>query len=67
MTPLQELLAQRDTTDTSEILLQLREGLSQCPAASGPGSITHQLLLAYFKLDERASNASFASACTQGW
>ncbi len=62
MTPLQELLAQRDTTDTSEILLQLREGLSQCPAASGPGSITHQLLLAYFKLDERASNASFASA-----
>ena len=62
MTPLQELLAQRDTTDPSELMLQLREGLSHTPEASGPGSATHQLLLAYFKLDERASKASFASA-----
>ncbi len=62
MKPLQELLNQRDTTDASELLLQLREGLSNTPAASGSGGATHQLLLAYFKLDERASNASFASA-----
>ncbi len=62
MTPLQELLAQRDTVSSAELMHQLREGLSKNAAASGLGSATHQLLLAYFKLDERASNASFASA-----
>lgn len=62
MTPLQELLQQRDTVASSELMLQLREGLSRTPMASGPGASIHQLLLAYFKLDERACNASFASA-----
>ena len=62
MTPLQELLAQRDALASSELMQQLREGLSKTATASGPGSTTQQLLLAYFKLDERASNASFASA-----
>mgnify|MGYP000846074349 CR=1 FL=1 len=62
MTPLQELLAQRDSVDPSALMLQLREGLSHTPAASGPDSAIHQLLLAYFKLNERACDASFASA-----
>ena len=66
MTPLQELLNQRDTTDPSELMQQLREGLSHTPAASGPGSANHQLLLAYFKLNERACEVSFACAPCKG-
>lgn len=62
MTPLQELLAQRDAVTRTDLMHQLREGLSKNAAASGPGSATHQLLLGYFKLDERASSAGFASA-----
>ncbi|MBK7006977.1 MAG: hypothetical protein IPH37_19155 [Burkholderiales bacterium] len=41
---------------------QLRAGLARTAAASGTGAPIHQLLLDYFKLDERASNASFESA-----
>lgn len=60
--PLEELLALRDTVASAELMQQLREGLSHTPEHSGEGSATHQLLLAYFKLDEHASNTSFASA-----
>ena len=62
MKPLKELLAQRDTVSASELLLQVKEGLSKTPAQSGPGAQAHQLALDYFRLDERASSASFAAA-----
>jgi len=62
MTPLQELLTQRDTLSPGEIFLQLREGLARSTERSGEGADTHRLLLDYFKLDERASASSFASA-----
>ena len=62
MKPLKELLAQRDTVAASELLLQVKEGLSKTPAQSGPGAQAHQLALDYFRLDERASSSSFAAA-----
>lgn len=62
MKPLQELLLQRDAIAPGELLVHLREGLSQTPSKSNTGQAIHQLLLDYFKLDERACNASFASA-----
>ncbi len=62
MKPLTELLAQRDTVAASELLLQLKEGLSKTPAQSGPGAQAHQLALDYFRLDERASSRNFAAA-----
>jgi hypothetical protein len=62
MKPLKELLAQRDTVAASELLLQVKEGLSKAPAQSGPGAQAHQLALDYFRLDERASASSFVAA-----
>jgi hypothetical protein len=62
MKPLKELLAQRDTVAASELMLQVKEGLSKTPAQSGPGAQAHQLALDYFRLDERASFSSFSAA-----
>ncbi|OYU45910.1 MAG: hypothetical protein CFE44_04995 [Burkholderiales bacterium PBB4] len=62
ITPLEELLEQRDTVASAELMQQLREGLSHAPAGSGEGRATHQLLLDFFKLDAHASKTSFASA-----
>lgn len=62
MTPLMELLSQRDSVSASELLVQLREGLAHSPALSGAGAATHQLLLDYFKLDAKASASSFGQA-----
>jgi hypothetical protein len=62
VTPLNELLARRDTVSPAELMLPLKEGLSRQPANSGEGAATHQLLLDYFRLDERASQTSFAAA-----
>ena len=62
MTQLQELLSKRDSVSSAELMQQLRAGLQHTTAASGTGAATHQLLLDYFKLDARASDASFASA-----
>ena len=62
MKPLKELLAQRDTVAASELMLQVKEGLSKTPAQSGPGAQAHQLALDYFRLDERASSSSFSAA-----
>lgn len=62
MTPLAELLQQRDAVPASELLIQLKEGLAPAAAASGAGAATHQLLLDYFKLDAKASASSFGQA-----
>lgn len=53
---------QRDAVATSELMVQLKEGLAQSTAQSGEGADTHQLLLDYFKLDARASASSFGNA-----
>lgn len=62
MTHLEELLCTRESVSSAEVMQQLRAGLARTAAASGTGAPIHQLLLDYFKLDERASNASFESA-----
>ena len=62
MTPLTELLMQRNGVAASEIMAQLREGLAPSPALSGTGAATHQLLLDYFQLDAMASASSFGKA-----
>lgn len=62
MTPLTELLQQRDAVSASELLVQLKEGLPHSSATSGAGAATHQLLLDYFKLDAKASASSFGQA-----
>lgn len=60
MTPLTELLVQRDTVSASELLAQLQEGLAHSAAQSGAGAATHQLLLDYFKLNAKVGASSFA-------
>lgn len=62
MTPLSELLLQRDAVSTSELMVQLQEGLAPSPDQSGVGAGVHQLLLDYFKLDATASASSFGKA-----
>lgn len=62
MTPLMELLSQRESVSASELLVQLKEGLPRVSALSGTGAATHQLLLDFFKLDARASASSFGDA-----
>ena len=62
MSPLMELLSQRDTVSASELLAQIKEGLAPAPAPSGSGAATHQLLQDYFKLDAKASASSFGQA-----
>lgn len=62
MSPLTELLQQRERLSASELLAQIREGLEPSPARSGAGAAIHQLLLDYFRLDEQAGASSFARA-----
>lgn len=62
MSPLMELLSQRDTVSASELLAQIKEGLSPASGPSGSGAATHQLLLDYFKLDAKTSASSFGQA-----
>ena len=62
MTPLEELLSQRDRVSSAELLHQLKAGLGRTASASGPGAGIHQQLLAYLKLDDYASSHSFGKA-----
>jgi hypothetical protein len=62
MKPLQELLSLRESSSMAEVMGRLEEGLSRNAAESGAGAAAHQMMLDYFKLNERACNSSFRSA-----
>ena len=59
MTPLNELLLQREPVASSQLILQHKERLASTPEQSGAGAAAHQLVLDYFKLDAKASASSF--------